>query len=75
MDKKKREQLIAADSDFKWNQIGFRDGDMGDVHDTYELKFRNETILVVRHYVQLSLDETPLVITVPNANHVDITKL
>ena len=75
MDEEERKRRIAADSDFKWNQIGFRDGDYGDVHDTYELKFRKETILVIRHYVQLSLDETPLHLTIPNADHVDITKL
>ena len=75
MNEEERRRRIALDSDFKWKQIGFRDGNRGDVHDTYVLKFRELTILVIRHYVELSLGETPLIMTIPNADYVDVTKL
>ena len=45
-------------------QVGTRDGERGDVHDTYVLKVDGADVLVIRHYVEFSLDETPLAVTI-----------
>jgi len=69
---RERRKLIAKDSPFSWEQVGFRDGHRGDVHDTYVLKFRKEDILIIRHYVEFSLEEVPLVVTVTNSERFNI---
>ena len=48
-------------------KIGSREGERGNVHDTYELRVHGKMVMIIKHYVEFTLEEVPLnVRAIPN---------